>query len=226
MIGGEANDRIFDGANRAGALPGYENAAMVMTDGARGRGQADAALRAYVNAMIQFLDPEPGREGLAETPRRVVESFRELTSGYFREPSEVFTTFDGEGYDEMILQTDLPFYSLCEHHLLPFAGRAHIGYIPSGPIVGLSKIARVLEIFARRFQNQERITNQVADAMFEGLDPLGVIVILEAEHFCMTMRGVKVAGSTTTTSALRGVFKDKPATRAEALSLIDRKASR
>lgn len=182
----------------------------------------EKTIASHMIEVLGYLDPDPAREGLRETPRRVERALLELTAGYDEDPKDVLKTFDGEGYDEMVLQTDIPFYSLCEHHMLPFAGRAHIGYIPDGNIVGLSKLPRLLEVFARRLQVQERLTVQVADALMEHLQPLGAVCVIEAEHFCMTMRGIRKAGSLTMTSALRGVFQDESAARAEVLSLIRR----
>jgi GTP cyclohydrolase IA len=170
--------------------------------------------------ILSDLDPEPGRDGLRDTPHRVAVSMMELTAGYEGNPGEILKTFDSDGYHELVLQKDIPFYSLCEHHLLPFVGKAHIGYIPNGRIVGLSKLARLLEIFARRLQVQERLTAQVANALMDHLEPEGAIVVIEAEHFCMTMRGISKAGSRTTTSALRGLFLEDDKARSEALGLI------
>lgn len=177
-------------------------------------------VRPLVAQLLEALDPDHEREGLEETPRRVADAYAELTAGYATDPGAVLTTFPSEGYDEMVLVRDIPVWSLCEHHLLPFTGVAHVGYIPGERIIGLSKLPRIVEVFARRLQVQERLTAQVADALVEHLEPLGAICVVEAEHTCMAMRGVRVAGSTTQTSALRGVFKDQPATRAEAMSLI------
>lgn len=159
-------------------------------------------------------------DGIMETPIRAARAWGELTSGYGQDHAELFKTFDADGYDELVMLTDAPFYSLCEHHLLPFHGVAHIGYIAQGRIVGLSKLARLLDVFARRLQVQERLTTQIADAIEEHLHPAGVIVIVQAEHLCMAMRGVQKSGVKTTTSVVRGAMKDKPEARAEAMSLI------
>jgi GTP cyclohydrolase I len=147
---------------------------------------------------------------------------QELFRGYQVDPKSVFTTFESDGYDEMVIIRDIPLYSTCEHHLLPFMGVAHVGYIPQGRVIGLSKIGRLVDIFARRLQIQERLTAQIAEALVEGLAPLGVGVIIEAEHLCMTMRGVQKPGTRTVTSALRGVMREKPETRAEFLRLVGR----
>lgn len=160
---------------------------------------------------------DPNREGLRETPRRYLKFLREFLSP----PEFKFTTFDSEGYDQMIIQTNIPFNSLCEHHLAPFFGTGTIAYIPNKRIVGLSKLARTLELYARRFQNQERITNQVAERLMQELDPKGVGVILKAQHMCMSMRGVKKHDTWTTTSMMTGVFADDLNARNELLRLHD-----
>lgn len=165
--------------------------------------------------ILETLGEDPSREGLRDTPKRVMKFYREfLTPDEFK-----FTTFDAEGTDEMIVQKDIPFFSLCEHHLAPFFGTATIAYIPNGKIVGLSKLARTVDLYARKFQNQERITSQIAERLTEELNPLGVAVILKARHFCMEMRGIKTHDVSTTTSKLTGVFKDKPEARAEFMSI-------
>lgn len=159
-------------------------------------------------------------EGVAETPRRAAEAMAEMTSGYRVDVPALFKTFDGEHYDEMIVERGIPFTSLCEHHLLSFAGTVSIGYIPDGRIVGLSKLARLVEAYARRLQVQERLTVQVADAIEEHLKALGVIVVVEAQHSCMAVRGVRKPGVVAVTSALRGVMREDSNARAEALTLI------
>jgi GTP cyclohydrolase I len=165
--------------------------------------------------MLETLGEDVSREGLRDTPKRVMKFYREFLS-----PEKFnFTTFEGESYDEMIIQKDIPFFSLCEHHLAPFFGTATVAYIPDGKIVGLSKLARTVDLYARRFQNQERITSQIAERLTEELNPLGVAVILKARHFCMEMRGIKTHDVSTTTSKLTGVFKDKPEARAEFMSI-------
>jgi GTP cyclohydrolase I len=165
--------------------------------------------------LLASLGEDPNREGLADTPRRYLAFLAEFASP----PSITYTTFNGEGYDEMIVQTDIPFYSLCEHHLVPFFGTGTIAYVPEDKIVGLSKLARTLEWYSRAFQNQERITLQVAERLMQELHPQGVAVILSARHMCMEMRGVRKPGTTTVTSKLTGVFKSRPETRAELLRL-------
>ncbi len=165
------------------------------------------------------------REGTMETPRRAAVAWAELTSGYERDAAEVFKTFEGDGYDEIVLLSNVPFHSLCEHHLLPFFGVAHIGYIADGKIIGLSKLARLLDIFARRLQVQERLATQVVDAIEEHLKPKGSICVIEAEHLCIACRGVGKAGIVTTTSVVRGAFREKDASRAEIMALIRREAA-
>ena len=168
-----------------------------------------------VKDILSSVGEDPAREGLKETPRRYKEFLHEFTSP----PPVKFTTFKGEGYDEMIIQTDITFYSLCEHHMLPFFGTGTIAYVPGDRIIGLSKLARVLEFHSRRLQNQERITLNVAEELRKELRPKGVAVILTARHMCMEMRGVRKPGATTVTSKLSGVFKTRPETRMELLQL-------
>ncbi|MBU0981915.1 GTP cyclohydrolase I FolE [Patescibacteria group bacterium] len=175
-----------------------------------------------IKQLLESLGEDVTREGLRDTPRRVDESYKRLFSGYKQRPEDVLTVFDGEKYDEMIVVKDIEFYSNCEHHVLPFFGKAHVGYIPNGKIIGLSKVPRIVEIFARRLQNQERLTTQIADSLEELLHPKGVAVILEARHFCMMARGVEKQESSVSTSALRGLFKRDQATRAEFMRLIGR----
>ena len=161
------------------------------------------------------------REGLRNTPKRVVESWTELYSGYEQNPKETLNaTFNGEGYDGIVLLKDIEFYSTCEHHMLSFTGKAHVAYIPTERIVGISKLARIVEIYARRLQNQERITTQIADDLEKYLKPMGAAVIIEAKHQCMGCRGVKKSNATMTTSAMRGVFFDKAEARSELMDLI------
>lgn len=175
-----------------------------------------------IRELLLSIDPNPDREGLMETPERVDKAFDHLFGGYGKDPKEVITLFENEGYDEMIVAKDIEFYSTCEHHMLPFFGKAHVAYIPGDKIVGLSKMPRLVDIFSRRLQNQERITTQIADAMQELLQPKGVAVVLESAHFCMMARGVEKQNSSVTTSALRGLFKKDASTRAEFLRLIGR----
>ncbi|HEX9976604.1 MAG TPA: GTP cyclohydrolase I FolE [Dehalococcoidales bacterium] len=180
------------------------------------------AIRKAITAIIKAIGDDPGREGLADTPRRVAEMYAELFVGLDMDPREELTVGFEEGHREMIILKDIPFYSMCEHHLLPFYGMAHVGYIPNdtGRVVGASKIARVVEIVARRPQIQERMTTQIADAIAEGIKPDGVGVVIEAEHLCMIMRGIKKRGSTVITSALRGTFRSRSKTRAEFFTLL------
>lgn len=177
--------------------------------------RAEAAVR----ELLLALGEDPEREGLRETPARVARAFKENFAGLWQEPEDVLTTTFDIGHEELVIVRDIEVFSHCEHHLTPFHGVAHVGYIPRGKITGLSKIARLVDVFARRPQVQERLTTQIADAMMEILNPLGVIVIIDAEHLCMSMRGVKKASARTTTSAVRGALRD-PATRSEAISLI------
>jgi len=177
-----------------------------------------------VRGMIEHIEPDQKgefREGLRRTPERVVESWKELYSGYGQDPKKALnSTFNGEGYDGIVLLKDIEFYSTCEHHMLPFTGKAHVAYIPTDRIVGISKLARIVEVYARRLQNQERITTQVADALETHLKPLGAAVIIEASHGCMGCRGVKKSHAIMSTSAMRGVFFDKAEARAELMQLI------
>jgi GTP cyclohydrolase I len=179
-------------------------------------------IEAGVRLILEGVGEDLNREGLLGTPERVASMYGEIFAGLTADPAEHFcVTFD-EGHQEMVLVRDIPLYSVCEHHLLPFVGRAHVAYIPGadGRICGLSKLARVVDVFAKRPQVQERLTSQVADTIVQYLAPQGVIVVIEAEHLCMSMRGVQKPGAITTTSAVRGIFRTKAATRAEAMSLI------
>jgi GTP cyclohydrolase I len=179
-------------------------------------------IRRAVQEILEAIGEDPKRDGLQGTPTRVAAMYAEIFSGLHEDPSEHLTvTFEAD-HDEMVMVRDIPIFSACEHHLTPFHGMAHVAYIPGddGRITGLSKIARLVEGFARRPQVQERLTTQIADALLERLNPKGVFVLIQAEHLCMSMRGVKKAGALTVTSAVRGLFKDNPATRAEAMSLI------
>ncbi|MFA4814924.1 MAG: GTP cyclohydrolase I FolE [Candidatus Gracilibacteria bacterium] len=170
--------------------------------------------------LIKSLGEDLSREGLRNTPRRASEAWNHLFSGYEKKPADVLTVFENEGYDEMILVKNIELYSTCEHHCLPFFGKAHVAYIPKDKIIGLSKMPRLVEIFSRRLQNQERLTMQIADALSTLLDPKGVGVVIEAKHFCMMARGVEKQMSEVTTSALRGSFKKNASTREEFLRLI------
>ena len=184
-----------------------------------------ARIEAAVTAIIKAIGENPEREGLVDTPKRVADMYAELFNGLGKNPKEELTVGFEEGYREMIIVRDIPFYSMCEHHLLPFYGVAHVGYIPNvtGRVVGLSKLARVVEIVASRLQLQERMTTEIADTIVDGLKPDGVGVIIQAEHLCMIMRGMKKSGSAMVTSALRGTFRRKAETRAEFFSLIQGK---
>jgi GTP cyclohydrolase I len=181
-----------------------------------------AKIEQAVASIIEAIGDNPRRQGLAGTPRRIAEMYAELFSGMEKDPREELTVGFEEGHREMVVIKDIPFYSMCEHHLLPFYGVAHVGYIPNtnGRVVGASKIARVVEIIAHRPQLQERMTTQIAEAILEAIQPEGVAVIIQAEHLCMTMRGIKKPGSNIVTSANRGNFRSRPATRAEFLSLV------
>jgi len=175
-----------------------------------------------VRLIIEGIGEDPDRDGLVKTPFRVAKMYEEIFAGMHEDPKELFTVTFDEHHEEMILVRDIPFYSMCEHHLVPFFGMAHVAYIPrmDGRICGLSKLARLVDVYSKRPQVQERLTSQIADTLVEILEPQGVIVVMEAEHMCMSMRGVKKPGSKTTTSAVRGLFKRSQATRSEALSLI------
>jgi GTP cyclohydrolase I len=180
-----------------------------------------ARIEKAVREIIEALGEDSEREGLAETPQRVAKFYAEVFDGLHRDPGDVVDAFFGEEhYQEIVMVREIPFYSMCEHHFVPFHGQAHVAYMPKGRVTGLSKLARLVDGYARRPQMQERLTAQVADALTERLDPLGVIVVVEAEHLCMSMRGVKKPGATTVTSAVRGVMESQPATRAEAMSLL------
>ncbi|WP_300680625.1 GTP cyclohydrolase I FolE [Nocardioides sp.] len=182
--------------------------------------RAEAAIRELLYAMGE----DPDREGLLDTPARVARAYAEVTQGLRQSAEDVLTTTFDIGHDELVLVRDIEFWSMCEHHLVPFTGVAHVGYIPEaeGKITGLSKLARLVDVYAKRPQVQERLTSQVADSLMEILKPQGVIVVMEAEHLCMTMRGVKKAGARTITSAVRGTMRSNATTRAEAFALINR----
>jgi len=188
-----------------------------------GDGKIDLArAEAAVRELLYAIGENPDRQGLQETPQRVARSFVEIFAGLHVDPDEVLLTQFDEHHDELVLVKDIPLYSICEHHLVPWHGSAAVGYIPgeSGRITGLSKLARVVDLYAKRPQVQERLTSQVADAVMRRLEPRGVIVVIEAEHLCMAMRGVRKPGTNTITSAVRGQFQSDPRTRAEAMSLI------
>jgi GTP cyclohydrolase IA len=181
-----------------------------------------ARAEAAVRELLYAIGEDPEREGLLETPARVARAYAELTQGLRQSPQDVLTTTFDLGHEEMVLVRDIELWSMCEHHLVPFTGVAHVGYIPAetGKITGLSKLARLVDVYAKRPQVQERLTTQVADSLMEILEARGVIVVIEAEHLCMTMRGVKKAGARTITSAVRGMMLTSQATRAEAMALI------
>ena len=188
----------------------------------RPRGVDQPRAEAAIRELLIAVGEDPDREGLRDTPARVARAYAEIFAGLYTDPDSVLDkTFD-EQHQELVLIKDIPIFSSCEHHLVPFHGVAHVGYIPgeNGRVTGLSKLARVVDLYARRPQVQERLTAQVADAIVRKLDPRGVIVVIEAEHLCMGMRGVRKPGSRTTTSAVRGMFQSSPSSRAEALSLI------
>lgn len=174
-----------------------------------------------VREILIAVGEDPDREGLLETPKRVANMYEEIFAGLTEDPKQHIKLFNEQSNDEMVIVKDIPFYSMCEHHLLPFLGKAHIGYIPSdNKIIGLSKLARIVDNFAKKPQVQERLTSDIADFLNDNLQPKGVAVIMEAEHMCMTMRGARAAGSKTQTSALRGIMRTDAKTRAEVLSLL------
>ncbi len=181
-----------------------------------------ARVEKAVAEILEAIGEDPSRDGLTKTPARVAAMYEELFSGLADDPGRHLTVTFEAGHDEMVMVRDIPFASLCEHHLVPFIGRAHVAYIPSadGRITGLSKLARLVEGYARRLQVQERLTTEIADAIEGALDPRGVLVVVEAEHLCMSMRGVKKPGTLTVTSAVRGLFRRDPATRAEAMQFV------
>jgi len=178
-------------------------------------------IAAGVRMILEGIGEDPDREGLVKTPERVADFYAELTAGIWEDARSHIVPLPGDSHDEMVIVKDISIASMCEHHLAPFVGKCHIAYIPKGGrIVGLSKLARIAEIFARRLQVQERLTQQIARTLFEELDPIGVMVVVEAEHTCMTLRGVKKPGSKTITSTVLGGFRSDPRTRAEAMALI------
>ena len=179
-----------------------------------------AKIEKAVASIIEAIGENPKREGLVGTPRRIAEMYAEVFEGIYEDPGEELRVGFEEGHQEMVILKDIPFYSMCEHHFLPFHGLAHVGYIPSGRVVGASKIGRVVEILAKRPQLQERLTTQIANTIVKVLEPKGVGVVIEAEHLCMTMRGVKKPGSNIVTSAMRGLFQKNPLTRSEFLFLV------
>ncbi|MCJ0904537.1 GTP cyclohydrolase I FolE [Rhodococcus sp. SRB_17] len=190
-----------------------------------GRQFDQARAEAAVRELLIAVGEDPDRQGLIDTPARVARSYREIFAGLYTEPDEALNTTFDEGHQELVLVRDIPMFSTCEHHLVSFHGVAHVGYIPgkSGKVTGLSKLARVVDLYAKRPQVQERLTSQIADALMRKLDPRGAIVVIEAEHLCMAMRGIRKPGASTTTSAVRGLLQSSAASRSEALDLILRK---
>ncbi|MGQ9648801.1 MAG: GTP cyclohydrolase I FolE [Phycisphaerae bacterium] len=182
---------------------------------------SDRKVEKAVRQLLEALGEDPDREGLADTPRRVARMYRELLAGLRADPAVHLRRVFNEDYDEIVLLRNINFFSLCEHHLLPFHGVAHVAYLPNGRVVGLSKLARTVDAFARRPQVQERMTAQIADALMEHLVPKGAVVVVEAEHLCMKMRGVQKPNGTMVTSAVRGTFRDNAAARAEVMGLIN-----
>ncbi len=177
-------------------------------------------IRKAVEEILRALGEDPDREGLRRTPERVARMYGELLGGKFDDPNVHLQSVFAEQYDEIVLLRDVPFFSVCEHHLLPFIGKAHVAYLPTGKVLGVSKLARIVDSFAHRLQAQERLTGQIADFLMENLKPLGVAVVLQASHSCMTIRGVRKPGSMMVTSALRGIFKKDARSRNEVLSLM------
>ncbi|WP_084436859.1 GTP cyclohydrolase I FolE [Aldersonia kunmingensis] len=190
-----------------------------------GRPFDQARAEAAVRELLLAVGEDPDRPGLLDTPARVARSYREVFAGLYTEPDTVLNTTFDEGHQELVLVRDIPLYSTCEHHLVSFHGVAHVGYIPgkTGRVTGLSKLARLVDLYAKRPQVQERLTSQIADAIVRKLDPRGAIVVVEAEHLCMAMRGIRKPGASTTTSAVRGLFQSSAVSRAEALDLILRR---
>jgi len=170
--------------------------------------------------LIEAIGEDTSREGLLDTPKRIAKSYEKLFEGYGKDPKDLLTEFDGEDYDQMIICKDIDFFSTCEHHMLPFIGKAHIGYIPNKKIIGISKLPRIVEIFSRRLQNQERLTMQIANTLIKLLNPKGVGIVIEAQHLCMRARGVEKQNAVMTTSAFKGLFKEHSKTRSEFLKLI------
>jgi GTP cyclohydrolase I len=190
-----------------------------------GRPFDQARAEAAVRELLIAVGEDPERPGLLDTPARVARSYKEIFAGLYSEPDDALNTTFDEGHQELVLVRDIPMFSTCEHHLVSFHGVAHVGYIPgkSGKVTGLSKLARVVDLYAKRPQVQERLTSQIADALMRKLDPRGAIVVIEAEHLCMAMRGIRKPGASTTTSAVRGLLQSSAASRSEALDLILRK---
>ncbi|ASF10460.1 GTP cyclohydrolase I [Nocardia brasiliensis NBRC 14402] len=212
-----------DGAAENGSANGVTGPELVAL--ATGKSFDQARAEAAVRELLLAVGEDPDRPGLIDTPARVARAYREMFAGLYVEPDAVLNTTFDEGHQELVLVRDIPLYSTCEHHLVSFHGVAHVGYIPGkhGRVTGLSKLARVVDLYAKRPQVQERLTSQIADAVMRKLDPRGAIVVVEAEHLCMAMRGIRKPGASTTTSAVRGLLQSSPSSRAEALDLILRK---
>ncbi|QIS01325.1 GTP cyclohydrolase I FolE [Nocardia brasiliensis] len=212
-----------DGTAGNGSANGVTGAELVALETGKPFDQARA--EAAVRELLIAVGEDPDRPGLLDTPARVARAYREMFAGLYVEPDAVLNTTFDEGHQELVLVRDIPMYSTCEHHLVSFHGVAHVGYIPGkhGRVTGLSKLARVVDLYAKRPQVQERLTSQIADAVMRKLDPRGAIVVVEAEHLCMAMRGIRKPGASTTTSAVRGLLQSSPSSRAEALDLILRK---
>jgi GTP cyclohydrolase I len=218
----ELDDVVKNGTNGNGHGNGNGHAVATVPAGALpGATLQDASVQQIYAELLKRLGEDPTRDGLLQTPKRMEKSMAFLTQGYEQNVAEVLhgALFDVD-YDEMVMVRDIEFYSMCEHHLLPFFGKAHIAYVPNGKVVGLSKLPRIVDVFARRLQVQERLTQEIAEAIEEAISPQGVGVVIEAQHLCMMMRGVEKQSSLTVTSSLRGVFKTQQQTRSEFLSLV------
>lgn len=182
--------------------------------------QSNEQSEALVHSILEALGEVPTREGLIDTPKRVVKSWAEIYKGYSQNPKDILTTFSSDGYNQIVLLKDIELYSMCEHHMLPFYGKAHVAYIPNGKVIGISKLARLVDIYARRLQIQERLGEEVTKALMEHLQPLGAACIIEATHMCMRMRGVSKQNSTMVTSSMKGVFMDDASAKQELMTLI------
>ncbi|MFC9788174.1 GTP cyclohydrolase I FolE [Rhodococcus sp. NPDC127528] len=211
--------------NHIGGASSREGSEFLLQSVETGRIFDQARAEAAVRELLVAVGEDPDRPGLIDTPARVARAYREVFAGLYTDPDSVLNTTFDEGHQELVLVRDIPMYSTCEHHLVSFHGVAHVGYIPgsTGRVTGLSKLARLVDLYAKRPQVQERLTSQIADALVRKLDPRGVIVVVEAEHLCMAMRGIRKPGASTTTSAVRGLLQSSAASRAEALDLILRK---